>query len=146
MATVKTYVSILLILIANFRVKKLAFVRSDGIDLSIDGSSILNERETFIMSTLWEARRGKFTFRIRSSRQSFIGLILLLCGDIEIHPGPVSERRHNPELEHLTNLRGITILHQNVRGLLANHAYICEVIQSFKGINILTLSETHLEG
>ena len=146
MATVKTYVSILLILIANFRVKKLAFVRSDGIGLSIDGSSILNERETFVMSTLWEARRGKFTFRIRSSRQSFIGLILLLCGDIEICPGPVSERRHNPELEHLTNLRGITILHQNVRGLFANHAYICELIQSFKGIDILTLSETHLEG
>ena len=37
------------------------------------------------------------------------------------------------------------ILHQNVRGLFANHVYICELIQSFKGIDILTLSETHIE-
>eukprot|EP00794_Sanderia_malayensis_P021046 gene21046-23100_t len=97
MAFIKTYVSLLLILIVNFHVKKLAFVSSDSIGLSIDGSSIVNERETFIMSTLWEARSGKFTFRIRSSSPAFIGLILLLCGDIEICPGPVSERRYNPE-------------------------------------------------
>eukprot|EP00794_Sanderia_malayensis_P004093 gene4093-4647_t len=103
MAVIKTYVSLLLILIVNFRVKKLAFVSSDSIGLSIDGSSI------------------------------------------EICPGPVSERRYNPELEHLINQRGLKILHQNVRGLFANHVYICKLIRSFKGINILTLSETHLE-
>ena len=92
-----------------------------------------------------EARGGKFTFRIRSSSQSDIGLILLLCEDIEICRGPVLESRNNPELEHLTNQRGLKILHQNVRVLFANHAHICELIQSFKGIDIFTLSETHLQ-
>lgn len=60
-------------------------------------------------------------------------------------PGPAAERRCNPELRRLTNQRGLKILYQNVRGLFANHAYICELIHSLKGINILTLSETHLE-
>ena len=97
------------------------------------------------MATLSEARGGKFSFRIRSSCQSIMGLILLLCGDTETCPEPVPERRYNHDLEHLTNQRGLKILQQNVLGLFANHAYICELIQSFKGIDILTLSETYVE-
>ena len=145
MAPIMRHVSILLFVIATFQVKKFAFVSTASISLSVCGSSILHERETFIMATLWEARGGKLNFRIRSSCQSIMGLIILLCGDIETCPRPVSERRYNHDLEHLTNQRGLTILHQNVRGLFANHVYIYELIQSFKGIDILTLSETQIK-
>ena len=39
---------------------------------------------------------------------------------------PSLRTKIHPELEHLTNQHGLKILHQNVRGFFANHAYICE--------------------
>ena len=50
-------------------------------------------------------------------------LLLLVCGDIEPHPGPTNtdiEKLHIEELSNLLKHRGIKIFHQNVRGLLTN--------------------------
>lgn len=40
--------------------------------------------------------------------------------------------------------KGLSILHQNIRGLLANKDNICRVLDDFQKIQILSLSETHL--
>ena len=37
------------------------------------------------------------------------------------------------------------MFHQNVRGLLGNLAHVSTLLQSSPGMDILTLSETHLE-
>jgi exonuclease III len=57
-----------------------------------------------------------------------------MCGDIETCPGP---ERDIPELKRLLCQKGLNILHQNVRGLLSNKVYLCELFQSF------FMSETH---
>ena len=40
--------------------------------------------------------------------------------------------------------KGLSILHQNIRGLLANKDNVCRVLEDFHKIQILSLSETHL--
>lgn len=62
-----------------------------------------------------------------------------MCGVIETCPGP---ERDIPELKRLLCQKGLKILQQNVRGLLSNKVYLCELFQSFDGIDILTMSET----
>ena len=37
------------------------------------------------------------------------------------------------------------MFHQNVRGLFGNLGHVSELLQSFPGIDILSLSETHIE-
>ena len=66
----------------------------------------------------------------------------MMCGDIETCPGP--NGRHIPEMESLLTNKGLTIFHQNVRGLCSNIDYITEPLHSFPNIHILTLSETHI--
>ena len=60
---------------------------------------------------------------------------------MESFPGP---DRYIPEMASLMSKKGIKIFHQNVRGLCSNSLHICELMQSYNGIDILTLSETHL--
>ena len=36
------------------------------------------------------------------------------------------------------------IFHQNVKGLFSNKPYVLELLQTFKGIDILPMSETHI--
>ena len=49
-----------------------------------------------------------------------------------------------PELAELQKKPGLKILHQNIRGLLLHKYSICHLLESFKKINVLSLSETHL--
>ena len=49
-----------------------------------------------------------------------------------------------PELTELLARKGLKILHQNIRGLLAHKQNLCHILGDFKGIHILSLSETHL--
>ena len=132
---------IILTIAVNFQVKKSAFVCSDSIGLSIEGSEINVGEETFTMSSLCNLRKGISTFPVRCSKQSFTVLLLLLCGDVESFPGP---DRYIPEMASLMSKKGIKIFHQNVRGLCSNSLHICELMQSYNGIDILTLSETLL--
>jgi hypothetical protein len=69
-----------LILIASLRVKKCAFLSPDGVGLSITGNEVSFDIETHILSSLWQAKGGKFNFRVCSSNRSLINLLILMCG------------------------------------------------------------------
>ena len=79
---------------------------------------------------------------LRNARRSYIALLILLCGNVESCPGPISAQidseRIIDELMSLLRVKGLKILHQNVRGLSSNFAYMLELFQSFKAIDILT--------
>ena len=49
-----------------------------------------------------------------------------------------------PEFNELVSKRGLIILHQNIKDLLANKSNICQILGGFKNIYILSVSETHL--
>ena len=66
--------------------------------------------------------------------------LLLLCGDIETCPGP--EYMIN-ELHALCRDRGLSFIHQNIRGLHTIFESLCSIIATHN-IDIITLSETHL--
>ena len=71
--------------------------------------------------------------------------LLLMAGDISINPGPFNSPSHTlPELQDMLSTKGLSILHQNIRGLLANKGNVCRVLDDFHKIQILSLSETHL--
>lgn len=134
-------------MIAALQVKNPAFVTTDSTGLSIEGKELLCGRETLILSSLWNTRGGKFSFTVRCTRVGLLVLLLLLCGDVERCPGPFNRNcsRNIPELNTLLQKRGIKVLHQNVRGLFTNMAYIADIFESFRGIDILSLSETHID-
>ena len=62
----------------------------------------------------------------------------MACGDVESCPGPGSC------FDRLSNVRGMHIYHQNIRGLLCNFEKVQSFFEMFKNIDILTLSETHI--
>ena len=49
-----------------------------------------------------------------------------------------------PDLTKFLNGKGLKLLHQNICGLFARKVNLEHILQSFKGIDILGLSETHL--
>ena len=63
-----------------------------------------------------------------------------------LQPTPhVKKQESGIELCNKVHCKLCCFLHQIVLGMLANHAYICQLIQSFKGIDISTLSEAFLD-
>ena len=67
-------------------------------------------------------------------------LLQLISGDIEICLGPTP--REIPELDTLLKAKGLHIFHQNMRGLLCNKDYLVELIDSFKKVQVFSLTET----
>ena len=123
MATRAATFIITVVFCITFSVKQKSFVSCDTIGLSIVGSEI-EGRNNFYMSSLWIFYKGKHTnFRLRYSKNGICCLLLLLCGDIHPCPGPVQ-----PELETISKLRGVKILHQNVRNLFTNLIHISKSI------------------
>ena len=114
MAVVQNAPLLALLLISIYNVKRCAFIGSDVVGLTVEGSAIIDP-EKFIFSYLWQVRGRKFGFYIRSTPSSYITILLLLCGDIETCPGP---ERYIPELNDVLKGKGIKLFHQNVRGLL----------------------------
>ena len=55
-------------------------------------------------------------------------------------------RRQIPEMDELLNKRGLKIFHQNIRGLLLKKNGVVQLLSSFPKIDMLGLSETHLNG
>ena len=71
--------------------------------------------------------------------------LLLMAGDISVNPSPINSPSYTlPELHDMLSKKGLSILHQNIRGLLANKDNVCRVLDDFHKIQILSLSETHL--
>ena len=84
MAVVKHAFFIALLLVICFRVRKAAFVSSGCLYLSHDDEDSSRLGETYILSSLWQSRGGRFNFAVRCSNSTLLGLLLLLCGDVEL--------------------------------------------------------------
>ena len=86
------------------------------------------------------ARKGTCN-GLLGSKEAFINMLSLLCGDVESCPGPTCDsnscNRDIPELTGLLGHRGLVIFHQNVRGLFSNMNLILELLHNFGGIKLL---------
>ena len=121
-------------------IKKPCFTKADSVCyVVIPGDTSLAD-ESFIYSSIWQYSQEKPLF-IR--KKFFLKMILLLAGDVEICPGPVTTR-FIPELQKLLNNRGMSLFHLNIQELMSSKHHIEEMLQNFENINFLSLSETHL--
>ena len=71
------------------------------------------------------------------SRKCLLFMLLMICGDVERLPG-------QQVMEHFSNTRGIKKIHQNIKGLLTNIGSLTLLLNTYKNIDIITLSETHI--
>ena len=55
---------------------------------------------------------------------------------------PISES--HPELKELSSRKWLKIIHQNIRGLTVSKDSLCQIVDDFKYLDIISLSETHL--
>ena len=135
-ADVLRVVHIVLVILLSFQVKKTAFVT---MGLSMKGKELIDTKESYIISSLWQTKDGKFPVYPRSAKHNVVCRRLLLCGDIERWPGPISpndETRNITEMSSLGGKRGIKIFHQNVRGLFPNISLVSVLLESFRGIDV----------
>ena len=141
-ADVFLYALIFLNFYASFLIRKPSFQQPDGISLTLYIEDKCRYNESFTYSSLF-TYRGVYP-NLRVSRKSYISILLLMCGDIKTCPGPETHRIL-PEAEKLTCLKGTKILHQNVRGLWQIFELITDFFTSFPKIDILALTETHIQ-
>ena len=78
----------------------------------------------------------------RAVMSLLILILLLLCVNVDVVN--VDDRKRDGALGNFLRQKGISLLHQNVRGLLHNFTAIEELLYTNKDIDILTLSETHI--
>ena len=71
-------------------------------------------------------------------RKSLIFLLLLICGDIELCLEPHAQEN----LTDISKLRGIKLVHQNIRCLLSKKDILETLLTKEKFI--ITFSETHI--
>ena len=107
--------SILLVCTISVLVKKKCFISSDIIGLNHNISEIVEDRETFVMPTLWINKTYMRYYLCRRCSSSYIYLFLLLCGDVETCPGP-----ENIELAAMKSFKGLKLYHHNILGLWKN--------------------------
>ena len=104
---------------------------------------VIRATKSSFFSSVWVNRNKSITklsnFYSRNDFMYYVCTLLLLCGDIEIQPGP-----NNVEVTELMANPVIKVLHKNVRGLFANFEKIEIFLINFKNTDILTLSETHI--
>lgn len=95
----------LLVILLCIQVKKSAFVTSDSVGLAIEGKEISRGNESYISSSLWQLKRSKLSVHLRNARRSYIALLILLCGDVESCPGPISAQIDSERIiDELTSL------------------------------------------
>ena len=119
-----------------FSTSKPYFRKPDGISLTLmvkEHCSYMNE--TFIKSSLFV--NCKKSSEMSFTRKRLFILLLLICGDIETCPGPVSI-----PLANLTRSRGLSILHQNIRGLFKNLDNLQPYFTPENNVDIFSFSET----
>ena len=124
MADVFRLALILVLLFCSINIRKKKFITSNGININVEHYKS-SQNETFIDSALLRELKS---LKIRSTQKCCLLLLLLVCGDIERHPGPV---------QGLFQQRGINIIHQNIRGLHANFTSLQAFFQTNKSINVL---------
>ena len=109
--------------------KRLNEVKTDG----------LNIEEVYGLCLLRENNFGLLLMRIpKLPIKSFIFLLLLICGDIELCPVPHVKEN----LTDISKLRGIKLVHQSMRGLLSKK----DILETFFTNEkfIITLPEKHI--
>ena len=114
-------------------VKKKSFCTNDGISITLNAEDLF-EYETYAFSSVFVQRKKCSTYRPKS----LLCLLLIICGDVETCPGPVNTT------SFLSNLKGMHIYHQNIRGLFTNFTKVQSFFATHKNVDILTLSETHI--
>ena len=79
-----------------------------------------------------------------TATNGFIVGLLLLCGDIETHPGPVAIYSGISELQESIKLRGLKMAHQNIQSLSCKVDQLCIWLRNDlkNGLQTWTLSET----
>ena len=60
-------------------------------------------------------------------------------------PWPFNSSKEHPGVESLIKAKRINICHQNVRGPSGSYARVPELLQSFPGLHVLSLNETHID-
>ena len=121
--------TLILIMIRFSYTKRLNKVKTD----------VLNTEEVYRLCLLGEKNFGLLLMRVpKLPRKSLIFLLLLICGDIELCPGPHVQEN----LTDISKLRGIKLVHQNIRGLLSKKDILETLFTNEKFI--ITLSETHI--
>ena len=124
--------------------KKPGFASASSVCYSFHGEVAVDPKQTLICQSVWcyQQRYG-----IQVGRKVDLQLLLLLSGDIELCPGPVSGNCLNDysELDCLMKQRGLKCFHLNVRGLWNNLCHITELLTAHNDIDIFTLSETHIQ-
>ena len=97
---------LILIMIRFSYTKRLNEVKTDG----------LNTEEVYGLCLLGEKNFVLLLMRVpKLPRKSLIFLLLLICGDIELCLEPHAQEN----LTDISKLRGIKLVHQNIRGLLS---------------------------
>ena len=82
----------------------------------------------------------KKVFATKLPRISYLLMLLLLGGDIEICPGLQNT------LSDFCKNRGFKIVHQNVRGILSNHHLLESFVNKTESkIDVICVSETHIK-
>ena len=99
----------------------------------------LNTEEVYGLCLLGEEKFVLLLMRVpKLPRKSLIFLLLLICGDIELCLEPHAQEN----LTDISKLRGIKLVHQNIRGLLSKKDILATLFTNEKFI--LILSETHI--
>ena len=109
--------------------KRLNEVKTDG----------LKTEEVYGLCLLGEKNFGLLLMRVpKLPRRSLIFLLLLIFRGIELCPGPHVQEN----LSDISKLRGIKLVHQNIRGLLSKKDVLKTLFTNEKFI--ITLSESHI--
>ena len=76
------------VLCSGVYIKKPTFLKPDGISCTLGEKDIYDIYvDIFINSGLWLSKVKKYVFRNSQSNTKLLLLLILVCGDIEPHPG-----------------------------------------------------------
>ena len=125
-----------LVFLLSLAIKNRYFCQPDGVSITLHESDTVTE-ETHIYSSLFTVKvHERFTYW---RRKSSVCLLLLLCGDIEMCPGPQIPSLTD-DINKLCRNRGLKFFHVNVRGLQGNFDELQNILVNSK-IDIFALTE-----
>ena len=150
----RTDVSCIIVLISVFLSSLLEtkprFITKDGFSVTFNISDVYDElKESYTISYLHVLKpRIKYTSTGYIKRRNWLVILCLLCGDVQVNPGPVNL----PNLpgpvnlpNNILNQRGNHVFHQNIRGLFSKKHHLEVLFQRYKKVDIFTLRETHVD-
>ena len=132
---------LMLIFLFSCMVKYPAFTQPDGISRTLLQEDACTGNENLFISSLFAFKNSR-GLALRWKKRSVILTLLLLFGDVEIQPGPLSLSRE--QFQQLLFSKGLKIVHQNIRRIVSNFDMLQELVVAHPKIDIITLSETHL--